>query len=510
MSREPAIRSWIVGLTLVRLAYVSFIPVTPQEAYYWYYSRHPAPGYFDHPPLTAYSMWLGTHLFGSTALGVKSMGLIWSLATSVVLYYAVLRARRWRPVTATSPAPEDLQAAVATVALYNLAAFSHVYAVTQMPDTLLMFFWILTVFLFQEILLGGGRRYWILVGASFGLALLSKYTAVALLPALLTALIVSPRGRRALLGPGPYLALGVAALVFSPVVYWNATHDWASFAFQFADRARSVSHLRLDYAGQLLGSQTVLLTPLVAVLFGRTAVRLAREPRRHVAALFFFTTGIFIIGGFALISLRTLVKMNWLLPGYLGLVVAAVLVGQARGWSWRGSWMRAGAAVSVLLIVAAHAVVLIPNFPLGDGNTWAGWKDAGPRIKNELDACGGPDRCFLFSNGYKSASMLKFHVPGQPETYAQNIYGRPALQFDYWPLPAKLRGKDALYVITDRREYRDDLQYVREFFAEVALEATYEYDVFWGQRARRIYVYRARDYRGPPTTGASPGAQLGT
>ena len=160
--------------------------------------------------------------------------------------------------------------------------------------------------------------------------------------------------------------------------------------------------------------------------------------------------------------------------------------------------MRVGAVVSVFLILTAHAVVLIPNVALGDGNTWSGWKDAGPRIGKELEACGGLDRCFLFSNGYKSASLLKFHLPGQPDTYAENVYGRPALQFDYWPLPAQLHGKDALYVITDRHEYRDDLEYVRQYFADVTLEATYDYYALWGQRVRRIQVYRATDYRGPP------------
>jgi len=262
----------------------------------------------------------------------------------------------------------------------------------------------------------------------------------------------------------------------------------------------------LDYTGQLLGSQILLLTPLVAVLFARTAVVLVREPRRHPAALFFLTSGIFIIGGFWLISLRTLVKMNWLLPGYLGVIIATVLVGQARGWNWRGPWMRVAAVVSVLLIFTAHAVVLIPNVALGDGNTWSGWKDAGPRIGRELEACGGPDRCFLFSNGYKSASLLKFHLPGQPDTYAENVYGRPALQFDYWPLPADLHGRDALYVITDRHEYGDDLKYVRPFFADVTLEANYDYYAFWGQRTRRIQVYRATDYRGPPQ--GDPGEHL--
>jgi hypothetical protein len=46
------------GLFCFRLLYALLLPLSPQEAYYWVFSLHPALSYFDHPPLTAYTIYL--------------------------------------------------------------------------------------------------------------------------------------------------------------------------------------------------------------------------------------------------------------------------------------------------------------------------------------------------------------------------------------------------------------------------------------------------------------------
>ena len=60
---------FLAVLTLFKLVIIAIIPITPQEAYYWYYSQNPDLSYFDHPPAAAYSIWIGTQLFGDTVFG---------------------------------------------------------------------------------------------------------------------------------------------------------------------------------------------------------------------------------------------------------------------------------------------------------------------------------------------------------------------------------------------------------------------------------------------------------
>src|SRR5262245_18790789 len=67
-------RLWIavtVVAGLVRLGIAAATPLFPDETYYWDWSRHLAPGYYDHPPMIAWLIRFGTVLAGDTAFGVR-------------------------------------------------------------------------------------------------------------------------------------------------------------------------------------------------------------------------------------------------------------------------------------------------------------------------------------------------------------------------------------------------------------------------------------------------------
>ena len=49
----------------------ALVELSFDEAYYWLYSENLAWGYFDHPPLVALMIKLGTLVFGKTELGVR-------------------------------------------------------------------------------------------------------------------------------------------------------------------------------------------------------------------------------------------------------------------------------------------------------------------------------------------------------------------------------------------------------------------------------------------------------
>ncbi len=483
---------FLLTLTALRLIYVYFLPITPQEAYYWYYAQHPAISYFDHPPVAAYSIWISTHLFGDTVFGVKFMALLWSLATNIFLYLTVKRATRCSNAETNS---EHL--AISAIALYNLTLFAHLYALLIVPDTPLIFFWMLSIYFFQEIINTGRRRYWIYSGLAVGFGLLSKYTMMGILPAFFTVMLVDPGMRKWFRTIYPYLAIVLMIIVFAPVLIWNDRHNWVSFGFQFTERASHVRHVQSKYLGQLLASQLLMLTPLVLVYFVKIQFKLKTIWReRKSNNLYYYLTGLFLIGGFTLVSLRSLVKMNWLLPAYMGWLALAVSLFYRKS-ILRSLWFRTGLYFSLFLVLLLYSIQLIPNIPLGEGNTWSGWKSAAQGIYKLQKEKGGKNKCFLFANSYKSASLLKFYIPDQQETYAQNIYGRPALQFDIWGKPDSLSGKDALYVFTDRREYKNDLKYVWACFDTLMLLKKFEYTFTKNIHVRTIYCYYAQNYHPP-------------
>ncbi len=480
----------VLGFTLFRLLYILLIPITPQEAYYWYYIQYPALSYFDHPPMAAYSIGLGTLLFGDTVFGVKFMAVIWFLGINLFL----LKSSRLIAKLLNLDSKDGERLALFTIIIFNLTIFAHLYAILTVPDTPLLFFWLLTIYFCLKLLHTHRTSWWYAMGLALGLGLVSKYTMIALVPGIFTFFLLDKTHRRWLLTPHPYLMLLLMALVFSPVILWNAQHDWASFAFQFSRRAAKLKPFTSKYVFQLFFSQLFLLTPLVFSLLIYFVKHQVKSRFKESVLKLLFWSGFFIIGGFIYVSLKSLVKMNWLLPGYLGWLLAA-------GWLYinkeKSRWFRSGVKSSIFLLVLAYAIQLVPNMPLGEGNTWSGWSDAAKKVYQLQQQKGGRKDVFIFSNGYKSAALLKFYLPDHQDTYAENIYGRPALQFDIWGTPDSLKGKNALYVIDDRREYKDDLKYVRKVFDSVELIKTLEYKFLNRWHTRSIFIYEAKNYHGP-------------
>ena len=101
-------------------------------------------------------------------------------------------------------------------------------------------------------------------GVAAGLALASKYTAALLGVGIGVWILVTPRMRPWLARPAPWLALGLAGALFSPVVLWNGEHGWAGF-FKQGGRVGSWEPERaFTFLGELIGSQIGLATPLIA------------------------------------------------------------------------------------------------------------------------------------------------------------------------------------------------------------------------------------------------------
>src|SRR6266852_1674937 len=66
-----AVVCMVAFLTVLRFSLCGIVELLPEETYYWTYAQHPAFGYFDHSPMVAWIITIGTTLFGDTALGVR-------------------------------------------------------------------------------------------------------------------------------------------------------------------------------------------------------------------------------------------------------------------------------------------------------------------------------------------------------------------------------------------------------------------------------------------------------
>ena len=76
----------VLALVGLRLLLAALTPLTFDEAYYWTWSKHLAGGYYDHPPMVAIVIRLGTMLAGDTEFGVRLVSILLALPMSFAVY----------------------------------------------------------------------------------------------------------------------------------------------------------------------------------------------------------------------------------------------------------------------------------------------------------------------------------------------------------------------------------------------------------------------------------------
>src|ERR1700693_5154948 len=72
----------VLALVALRLVAAAWTPLTFDEAYYWMWSKHLAGGYYDHPPMVAVVIRLGTMIAGDTEFGVRLVSILLALPVS--------------------------------------------------------------------------------------------------------------------------------------------------------------------------------------------------------------------------------------------------------------------------------------------------------------------------------------------------------------------------------------------------------------------------------------------
>ena len=312
----------ILALVALRLVAAAFTPITFDEAYYWMWSQNLAGGYYDHPPMVAYVIRAGTMIAGDTELGVRLVSILLALPMSYAVYRSAAILFGGARVAATS------------AILLNVTMMASVGTLIVTPDAPLLVASSFVLFFLAKVLETGRGVWWLAVGAAVGAALLSKYTAMFFGAAILIWLACVPKLRRWFLSPWPYLGGLVALALFSPVILWNADHQWVSFAKQLG-RAR-IEDFRPVYIAELIPTQVAFATPLVFILgaMGLHALtwhRAGALASRVLIETMFWT----IVAYFVWHSLHARVEANWFAPVYPPFVVAAAAAANLVQWKPR-------------------------------------------------------------------------------------------------------------------------------------------------------------------------------
>jgi hypothetical protein len=440
--RWLAVAALIAVLTTLRVIYASVIDLRTDEAYYWTWSKENVLSFLDHPPMIAWFIRFGTAIFGDTNLGVRFAGILAMLITQLLLADIVRRVTH------------DVRAIVLAVLMPEAALYYGLLMAKVSPDVALIPFAVAMVWALIRVNESSDGRWWLAAGVFAGLALLSKFTVLMLIPAVLAFMLVPDWRRRWLLSPYPWLAAVFALVLFLPVLIWNAQHDWASFRFQLV-RATATHEISLrtvaDFIGLQFGLVGFILLPVVLSGVSLTAWR--GYFRGDAVAILLSTSVVVPFGYFFWKSLSLRVGDTW--PMFIwpaGFAATAINIAMLPregfpAWMIRStiSWAKTAIVSGIAVVVAIflYYVVTPWNFigktdPIGGE---AGYEQVADRAQAELQKIGGT---WIATTDYRTYAMLRWYFNGRVPVIQINERGRFLGFRD--PGMAAIRGHAGLYV----------------------------------------------------------------
>ncbi len=409
---QPRIFYYLAGLLfLLNCVQAFFTDLIYDEAYYWHYAQDLSWGYFDHPPMVAFLIWISSYL-GDGELGVRFMSCLLSVGTVFVL---------WRLV--------DHKEKKQYIPLFFILVFSmpliNAYGFFTLPDTPLLFFTAVFLLTYKNFLQNENLKWSLLLGASLALLMYSKYHAA------LIVLFVFFSNLKLIKNKYAWLAVIVGILIYFPHLKWLYDNQFVSIKYHLFDRPNRAYEF-VDFS---LGFLINLI-----VLFGLTfpwiykSLFKTRATDLFTRALLFFVYGFIIF--FLISSINRRIQTQWLIAICIPMVLIVynyILEDKvSRKWI-----IRTGLANIVVLIYLRIGLVYAPLFPVHyeshNNKEWA------QRIASEVG-----EMPVVFENSYRRASMYAFYS-GNPTFSLNNLWFRRN-QYSIDKTESGVQHKDVLYV----------------------------------------------------------------
>lgn len=205
----------LLGLRMAEFA-LSGAGLHVDEAQYWVWSNDLQWGYFSKPPVLVALIKASTTLLGHSLLAVKASAMVCWILSSWIL--GCLAYRMY-----------GLQSAIVAGFLFASTPISGLLGLSVTTDGPLTLFWALSMLTLWKAAHAQNKSailWWIACGLSLGLAILSKYSALALGLSALWLLWAAPADQRGPILRGGIVTSFVALLVLAPHLAWNVANHW--------------------------------------------------------------------------------------------------------------------------------------------------------------------------------------------------------------------------------------------------------------------------------------------
>ncbi|HEV3219308.1 MAG TPA: glycosyltransferase family 39 protein [Candidatus Acidoferrales bacterium] len=282
-------------------------------------ARHMDWGFVAYPPFTPFIERVSMFIFGSSLAGLRFISVLTQGLVVVIggLMARELGGKRLAQVIAA------LAVAISPLVMFEGTEFQY-----SSWDYL---WWVLAAYFLIRLLKSENPRWWLAVGATFGIGLETKYAIVFFIAGLAGGLLLTS-ARRYLLSPWLWAGFGLALLIFLPNAIWQFRHDFISLDFLKHIHTRDVGEGR---AAGFVKYQFLVCTSVVTVplwLAGLAYYFFVPEGKRYrmLGWAYVITFAIYVVARG---------RFYYLAPAYPMLLAAGAVMQErwvaslSRGWS---------------------------------------------------------------------------------------------------------------------------------------------------------------------------------
>lgn len=374
-----------------------FTEIGNDEAYYWAYAQQLDWGYFDHPPMVALVVKIGTLLAGNTTLGVRLFVMLMQVLFLVILFRLT-----------------QVEHSRQNIGLFFVVAFSVVmlqaYGFIATPDAPLLFFTVLFLWSYSCFLQTGySLKGALLMAFCMAGLMYSKYHGA------LVIMLVILSNMKLFRKPAFYLSVLIAIGLYLPHLLWQVNNDFPSLKYHLVERSKG---FRWSYFPDFLINQLPVFNPFtlgagVYVFFRKKNADLFER------ALKFFFAGFLLF--FTLWNFKGRVEPHWTIAAAVPMIILivreAVENKKLRNYLWKV------VAPSLILLLIARIFLMVDILPLR--TEWHGDKQ---RVADLLAVAG--ERPVVFTSGFQMPSKYRFYT-GR-EAHAMGTLNYRNTQYDIW------------------------------------------------------------------------------
>ena len=446
------------------------------EAYYWYWSKHLAWGYYSKPPFIAFMIKIFTSIFGDNIYGVK---LASNLFYSLSAIYVYLIAKELF---------NDKIAFLSGISFITLPGISYLSEVIS-TDAFLVFFWSFSLYYFIIAIKNDKWIYWILAGIGGGLGLLSKPTMIIFVFSVIFYLLID--SKRTFKNKKLYISMILAAVIYMPNLLWNYNHNFIMFHhIQNISEIHNKSHFHPKKLLEFLSAQFGVFGPVFFALYLYLIFKISLVfSKKEYKLLYAFS-----IPFLSVISLQALLERanaNWALPTYVAATILVVyyLYQKSKKWLYIGI----GFNIFLMFIVYFyHPIMHTFGITLTKKNDFykrvLGWSALAQKINPVISKY--PNTKIAFTNRDLMSQMIFYLKPHPLNAQLFNPSKKIVNQFAISTNMNKYKHQNFLFLL--KNNYNKP---IAKYFNQCTLLRKKQVRIY-KDFSRTVYIYYCKNFKG--------------